>query len=145
MRPASGGQTFDRGETMKPLARILLAVLVAAALAVAVAPGSRAAGARPAAYFALTLDGFDCGVFHDATFAEGAFVLRDGSGSRALQTWALSGKRADPEVVMYSYDGKPVARYHLVSAWPRKLEVGSLADASKNEVAIESLTLAYEG
>ncbi len=41
-------------------------------------------------------------------------------------------------MLMYQSGGTPVARYHLENAWPAKVET-SAAEASKNEVAIETL------
>jgi phage tail-like protein len=40
--------------------------------------------------------------------------------------------------------GQPVLRWRLSEAWPAKWELSEL-DASKNEIAIESLELAHEG
>lgn len=123
--------------------RMLIAVVAAAALAVAVSPGSHAAGSYTAGRFVLEIDGKAVGSFLDASVVSGSMVLSGGTGSAGLQTWALSQKRCDPDVVMYSTSGTPVARYHLENAWPSKLEIGGLV-ASKNEVAIESLALSAE-
>jgi hypothetical protein len=118
--------------------KLLPALVGAAALAVAVCPASQAAGPR----YVLEVDGAPFASFVDATMVYGSVDLVHGSGSSALLALVQSGKRSDPDVVMLSADGKPVARYHLEHAWPSKLEIGSF-DASKNEISIESLTLRF--
>jgi hypothetical protein len=129
---------------MKPIARILIAVLAATALALAASPGTHAAGPQPAARFSLEIAGANAGYFLDASMVYGSSELRRGTVTPAFRAWALSGKRADLDVVMYDSDGKPVARYHLTDAWPAKVEIGALRSDS-NEVAVESLTLCHEG
>src|SRR5215813_13030674 len=120
--------------------KLLGALLAAAALAVAVSPASHAAGSR----FEVEIGGLPVASFVDATMVYGSVNLVHGSASPELLALVQSGKRSDPDVVMYSADGKPVARYHLVHAWPSKIEIGALA-ADKNELSIETLTLSYEG
>jgi T4-like virus tail tube protein gp19 len=129
---------------MKPFARILIAVLAAAALGLAASPGTHAAGAQPAARFSLEVNGANAGYFLDASVVYGSSELGRGIVTPAFRNWALSGKRADLDVVMYDTDGKPVARYHLEQAWPSKIEIGALRSDS-NEVAVESITLCHEG
>jgi tail tube protein gp19 len=119
--------------------KLLPALLAAAALAVAVSPASHAAGPR----FLLEVDGKSV-AFIDATMVYGSVNLVHGSASPELLALVQSGKRSDPDVVMLNADGAPVARYHLMHAWPSKLEIGALT-ASKNEVSVETLTLSYEG
>jgi hypothetical protein len=46
-------------------------------------------------------------------------------------------KNESVDLVMYSTDGAPVARYHLENAWPTRVEAEF--DASKDEVSVESL------
>ena len=46
-------------------------------------------------------------------------------------------------LVMYNYDGKPVARYHLENAWPSKMEIGALK-AGSTEVLMETVTIVCE-
>jgi hypothetical protein len=129
---------------MKPIARILIAVLAATTLAVAASPRSDAAGAPTR--FSLTVDGYEIASFSSMRVAQSMAWLDWGNSAHAreLQSWALTQKRADLDVVMYNADGKPVARYHLEDAWPSKLEIGALKSDS-NEVAVESLTLCHEG
>ena len=47
-------------------------------------------------------------------------------------------------IVLLDDSGQPVLRWSLREAWPVKWELSEL-DASKNEVAIETLELAHEG
>jgi hypothetical protein len=57
----------------------------------------------------------------------------------ALESWTLTQKRADPEVVMYSATGGELARYSIENAWPSKVEIGAFAGR------IQSITLCHEG
>jgi hypothetical protein len=61
----------------------------------------------------------------------------------AARTGELAGARKSATLVIYNYDGKPVARYNLVNAWPSKIETGQESGAGK--VAVETLELAHEG
>jgi phage tail-like protein len=78
-------------------------------------------------------------------------VLKRGKNS-SMELWAwheavLNGDivaaRKSCSLVMYSTDGKPVARYHLEHAWPAKLEIGALK-AGASEVLMETVTLVCE-
>jgi phage tail-like protein len=51
--------------------------------------------------------------------------------------------RKSCSLVMYSTDGKPVARYYLEEAWPSKVEIGALK-AGASEVLMETVTLVCE-
>lgn len=46
-------------------------------------------------------------------------------------------------LVMYDGAGKPVARYYLENAWPKKIEIGALK-AGSSEVLIETVTIVSE-
>ncbi|MEU6707892.1 phage tail protein [Streptomyces sp. NPDC091376] len=78
-------------------------------------------------------------------------VLRRGkTGGMELWAWhqsVLAGNiaaaRKSCSLVMYSFDGKPVARYYLSNAWPSKLEIGALK-AGATEVLMETATLVCE-
>jgi len=120
--------------------KLLGTLVAAAALGVAVSPPTHAAGPR----FVVEIGGLPVASFVDASMIYGSVDFAHGSASPALLALVQSGKRSDPDVVMFSADGKPVARYHLVNAWPSKLEIGAY-EADKNEVAVESLSLCYEG
>ncbi len=78
-------------------------------------------------------------------------VLKRGKNS-SMELWAwheavLQGNivaaRKSCSLIMYNYDGAPVARYHLEHAWPSKLEVGSLK-AGASEVLMEKVTIVCE-
>ena len=78
-------------------------------------------------------------------------VLKRGKNT-SMELWAwheavLNGDivaaRKSCSLVMYSTDGKPVARYHLEHAWPAKLEIGALK-AGASEVLMETVTLVCE-
>jgi phage tail-like protein len=62
-----------------------------------------------------------------------------------LSAWHESARQSDLEsrkscsLVMYNVDGKPVARYHMESAWPAKIEIGALK-AGAPEVLTERAT-----
>ena len=53
------------------------------------------------------------------------------------------GSRAwrDAELVMFDYDGTPVARWRMDNAWPSKLEIGTLAAGAGENIATESMTI----
>jgi phage tail-like protein len=76
-------------------------------------------------------------------------LTRGMTSSAELWSWhdaALSGApggRKDVDLVMYSTDGTPVARYHLVHAWPSKLQIGALK-AGASEVLMETVTIVCE-
>jgi phage tail-like protein len=78
-------------------------------------------------------------------------VLKRGKNS-SMELWAwheavlmgdIVAARKSCSLVMYSTDGKPVARYHLEHAWPAKLEVGALK-AGSSEVLMETVTIVSE-
>ena len=52
--------------------------------------------------------------------------------------------RKNGSIVMFNQEGKEVARWNFVNAWPSKL-TGPAADATKNEVGIEELEITVEG
>jgi phage tail-like protein len=79
------------------------------------------------------------------------FVLKRGKNS-SMELWAwheavLAGDivaaRKSCSLVMYNFDGKPVARYHMEHAWPNKLEIGALK-AGASEVLMETVTIVCE-
>ena len=78
-------------------------------------------------------------------------VLSRGKNS-SMELWAwheavLQGNivaaRKSCSLIMYNYDGAPVARYHLMHAWPSKLEIGALK-AGASEVLMEKVTIVCE-
>jgi phage tail-like protein len=85
------------------------------------------------------------------TTTPGKIVLKRGkNNSMELWSWheaVLNGDivaaRKSASLVMYNYDGKPVARYHLEHAWPSKIEIGALK-AGSSEVLMETVTIVCE-
>jgi phage tail-like protein len=78
-------------------------------------------------------------------------VLKRGKNS-SMELWAwheavllgdIVAARKSCSLVMYNYDGKPVARYHMEHAWPAKLEIGALK-AGASEVLMETVTIVCE-
>ncbi|MBV7696574.1 MULTISPECIES: phage tail protein [unclassified Streptomyces] len=78
-------------------------------------------------------------------------VLKRGKGS-GMELWGwhqtvlagnIAAARKSCSLVMYNFDGQPVARYYLSNAWPSKLEVGALK-AGNSEVLMETVTLVCE-
>jgi phage tail-like protein len=52
--------------------------------------------------------------------------------------------RKNGSITMYSTDGKEMARWNLVNAWPSKL-TGPVQNANSNEVATEEIVITHEG
>jgi phage tail-like protein len=61
----------------------------------------------------------------------------------AVRAGDIIAARKSCSLVMYSTDGKPVARYYLEKAWPSKVEISALK-AGASEVLMESVTLVCE-
>jgi phage tail-like protein len=84
-------------------------------------------------------------------YVPATIVLARGKNS-SMELWAwheavLNGDivaaRKSCSLVMYNFDGKRVACYHLEHAWPSKLEIGSLK-AGASEVLMEKVTIVCE-
>ncbi len=78
-------------------------------------------------------------------------VLKRGMNS-SMELWAwheavrrgdMVAARRNCSLVMYSAEGKPVARYYLDHAWPSKLEIGAVK-AGAGAVLTETLTFVCE-
>lgn len=52
--------------------------------------------------------------------------------------------RKSGSIVMHDQEGKQIARWNFVNAWPSKL-TGPTANATANEVGIEELEITHEG
>jgi phage tail-like protein len=52
--------------------------------------------------------------------------------------------RKNGSIVMFNQQGKEVARWDFVNAWPSKI-TGPTANANANEIAIEELEIVHEG
>ena len=63
---------------------------------------------------------------------------------KLVEQGKIDDARKNGSVVMYSTDGKEIARWNLVRAWPSKL-TGPSANAGANDVAIEELVITHEG
>jgi phage tail-like protein len=76
-------------------------------------------------------------------------LTRGMTNDAALWSWhdsALAGDaaaRKNAELVFYSPEGVPVARFDLQHAWPSKLEVGAVK-AGASEVLMETVTIVCE-
>ena len=95
--------------------------------------------------FSLTIDGYEIASFSQfAHVAPGRLVLGRGTTTRStpLSTWHEARKGAS--IVVYDYEGSPVAHYNFENAWPTKIEIGALK-ADGTQVPVESLTLCHEG
>jgi len=55
----------------------------------------------------------------------------------------MSNVRSGGSVIIYDFEGKEIKRYHLVNAWPKSLEIGSLK-AGGTALLTEILTVTYE-
>lgn len=56
----------------------------------------------------------------------------------------IQGARLNGSIIMHAQDGKAMARWNLINAWPSKL-TGPSANATNNEVGIEELEIVHEG
>jgi phage tail-like protein len=63
---------------------------------------------------------------------------------KMVEQGKIDDARKNGSIVMYSMDGKEIARWNFVNAWPSKL-TGPSANAGNNEVAIEELEITHEG
>lgn len=71
------------------------------------------------------------------------------TGDRSLYNWFATMKRPDPsringEIIMRDRQGTRIAAWKFINGFPVKWE-GPDFDASKNEVAVETLEIAHEG
>lgn len=55
----------------------------------------------------------------------------------------IAAARRDCSLLISSYEGRPVARYHLEDAWPSKVEIGALK-LDGSEVLMETVTIVCE-
>jgi len=52
--------------------------------------------------------------------------------------------RKHGSIVLFDYEGTPVATYTIINAWPTKYHAPNL-DAGANEVALEEIVIVHEG
>jgi phage tail-like protein len=152
---------------------LLLAVAAigaASSMGASVEPGG---DALTAARFTITIDGFEIASFAELDGIRSGYETSalELSGSRLavpgkrmpptvtlkrgltngmeVQAWHdqamddLATARKNATLVMYDFEGKPVARYTLVDAWPSKVEVGALR-AGASSVLMETVTIVSE-
>lgn len=127
--------------------------------------------ALSAARFSITVDGYEIASFSELAGINSAvepvtFVLKRGKATgpamwawhEAVREGDMAAARKSASLVMYDYDGKPVARYHLQNAWPSKVEIGGLTAQGNvsdldflkaralrgGEVAMETVTIVCE-
>ena len=63
---------------------------------------------------------------------------------KQVEEGKVDSARKNGSLVMYSPEGKEVARWDLVRCWPSKI-TGPSMDAKSGEVAVEELTICHEG
>ncbi len=63
---------------------------------------------------------------------------------KLVEQGKLTDARKNGSIVMFSQDGKEIARWNFLNAWPSKL-TGPTANATNNEVGIEELEITHEG
>lgn len=61
-----------------------------------------------------------------------------------VESGQIASARKNGSIVMFSAEGKEMARWNLVNAWPSKL-TGPTADAATAKIGIEELVLTHEG
>jgi phage tail-like protein len=72
-------------------------------------------------------------------------ILRQGfTGDSKLWDWRMNPRRVDGSVVMFGPDMKAVCRWEFKRGYPAKWE-GPELDASKSDLAIETIEIAHEG
>lgn len=124
--------------------------------------------------FVLTVNGRDLGSWHkvsglDVVFGTGADgrsinmklpgstkqpnieLTRPRGHDLEMHSWHelvilgdVAAARKSCTLTMYDTYGKPVARYHLESAWPSKVEIGGLTAGAAGHVLYETVTLTCE-
>lgn len=56
----------------------------------------------------------------------------------------VSKARKNGAIIMFSHDGKPIARWEFLNAWPSKI-TGPSVNATSDDVAVEELEITHEG
>jgi phage tail-like protein len=62
---------------------------------------------------------------------------------KLVEQGKIDEARKNGSVIMFSTDGKEIARWNLTRAWPSKLS-GPAANAGDNQVAVEEMTITCE-
>jgi phage tail-like protein len=63
---------------------------------------------------------------------------------KLVEEGKITEARKNGAIIMFTQDGKAVARWEFINAWPSKL-TGPTANATNNEPAIEELEITHEG
>ena len=63
---------------------------------------------------------------------------------KLIEDGKIDEARKNGSIVMFNQEGKEVARWSFINAWPSKL-TGPAANATNNEVGIEEMELTVEG
>jgi phage tail-like protein len=135
--------------------RLSLLILAAALLLTATAPAQ--ADTSPLGFsrgtaiaYSLSIDGVEVAQFSElAAMSESSLTFKRGqTNSMDMFAWhqsVVEGQlaRKSATLVMYASDGAATARYHLESAWPAKIEIGSFK-AGASEVLYETLVLNFD-
>ena len=76
-------------------------------------------------------------------------LTRGFTGDRTLYDWFRSVKKPNPikvdgRIIMFDHHGAPIIKWKFTNGFPVKWE-GPELDATKNELAIETIEIAHEG
>ena len=63
---------------------------------------------------------------------------------KLIEQGNVTSARKNGTITMYSTDGKAIARWNFINAWPSKI-TGPSVNAGENAAAIEELELTHEG
>jgi phage tail-like protein len=63
---------------------------------------------------------------------------------KLIEQGNVTSARKNGTITMYSTDGKAIAKWNFINAWPSKI-TGPGVNAGENAVAIEELELTHEG
>jgi phage tail-like protein len=63
---------------------------------------------------------------------------------KMVEEGKIDTARKNGSIVMFNQEGKEIARWDFIKAWPSKL-TGPSANANNNEVGIEEMELTHEG
>jgi phage tail-like protein len=63
---------------------------------------------------------------------------------QVVEEGKIDQARKNGSIVMFNQQGKEVARWDFVNAWPSKI-TGPTANANANEIAIEEMEIVHEG
>ena len=77
-------------------------------------------------------------------------LTRGLSADHAFEKWIkefrsgqVRASRKNGAIIVYDFEGTPIATYSLINAWPKRLTIGTLK-AGDTSVPTETLVVAYE-